>query len=121
MSEIEEIFEEVADYFSVMSEPARLKIIHAICQSERSVSEIVELTGSTQSNISRHLGLMCRLGLLERRREGNKIFYRMVDDTMIELCRSACNRIAATIEGRSQLKRELVDLMPPAAKRKSKA
>jgi len=120
MSEIEEIFEEVADYFSVMSEPARLKIIHAICQSEKTVSEIVEVTGSTQSNISRHLGLMYRHGLLARRREGNQIFYRMADDTMIELCRTACNRIAATFVDRGPLKRQLVNLMPPAAKRKSK-
>jgi DNA-binding transcriptional ArsR family regulator len=121
MSEVDEIFEEVADYFSVMSEPARLKIIHAICQSERTVSEIVEVTGSTQSNISRHLGLMYRHGLLAKRREGNQIFYRMADETMIELCRTACNRIAATIDDRGPLKRQLVNLMPPAAKRKSKA
>jgi len=120
MSEVDEIFEEVADYFSVMSEPARLKIIHAICQSERTVSEIVEVAGLTQSNISRHLGLMYRYGLLVKRREGNQIFYRMADDTTIELCRSACNRIAATIEGRSPLKRQLVNLIPPATKRKSK-
>ena len=85
MSEVDEIFEEVADYFSVMSEPARLKIIHAICQSERTVSDIVEVAGLTQSNISRHLGLMYRHGLLARRREGNQIFYRMADDTMIRL------------------------------------
>ncbi len=84
------------------------------------MSEIVEVTGLTQSNISRHLGLMYRHGLLARRREGNQMFYRMADDTMIELCRSACNRIAATIEDRSPLKRQLVKLMPPAAKRKAK-
>jgi len=120
MSEIDEIFEEVAEYFSVMSEPSRLKIIHAICQSERTVSDIVEVTGSTQSNISRHLGLMHRHGLLTRRREGNQIFYRMADDTMIELCRSACNKIATTIDDRRPLKRQFANLIPPVAKSRQK-
>lgn len=117
MSEIDEIFHEVADYFSVMSEPTRLKIIHAICQTERTVSEIVEATGSTQSNISRHLALMYRHGLLTRRREGNQIYYQMADDTLVELCRTACNRIAASIDDRKPLKRKLVNLMPPAGRR----
>lgn len=116
-NEIDEIFGEVAEYFSVMSEPTRLKIIHAICQSERTVSEIVEATGSTQSNISRHLGLMHRHGLVARRREGNQIYYQMADDTLAELCRTACNRIASRIDDRRPLKRQLVNLIPPASKR----
>ena len=113
MSEVDRIFDEVANYFSMMSEPMRLKIIHAVCRTERTVTEIVEETGATQSNVSRHLSLMYRHGLLSRRREGNQIFYRMADDTMVELCRSACNRIAAEIDDRSTLKRKIENLMPP--------
>lgn len=116
MTEVDKIFAEVADYFSVMSEPMRLKIIHAICRSERTVTEIVGETGATQSNVSRHLNLMYRHGLLNRRRDGNQIYYSMADDTMIELCRSACNRIAAQIDDRGAMKRKVANLMP-AAKR----
>ncbi len=121
MNEIDEIFGEVAQYFSVMSEPTRLKIIHAICQAERTVTEIVEATGSTQSNISRHLNLMHRHGLLSRRREGNQIYYQMADDTMTELCRTACNRIASRIDDRRPMKRQLARLMPPPGKRTVRA
>ncbi len=117
MNEIDKVFDEVADYFSVMSEPTRLKIIHAICKSEQTVAQIIEATGATQSNISRHLGLMYRHGLLTRRRDGNQIYYRMSDETMVELCRSACNRIAARIDDRLPLKRSLSKLMPLKTKR----
>ena len=55
-------------YFAVLSEPTRLKIMHAVCNGEKTVSQIVAETGATQTNISRHLGLMHRHGVLARRR-----------------------------------------------------
>lgn len=42
MDELDGVFEAVASYFSVMSEPMRLRILHAICRDEKSVNEIVE-------------------------------------------------------------------------------
>ena len=116
MEELDAVFDSVAAYFSVLSEPTRLKIMHAVCDSEKSVSEIVAATGATQTNVSRHLGLMRRHGVLTRRREGNQIYYRMADPTMMELCRSVCNRIAVTIDDHRPLKRQLLKLVPDAKK-----
>ena len=117
MDELDAVFDSVAAYFSVLSEPTRLKIMHAVCDAEQTVSQIVATTGATQTNVSRHLGLMYRHGVLARRREGNQIYYRVADETMIELCRSVCNRIASTIDERQPLRRQFLKLLPAAKKR----
>ena len=117
MEELDPVFDAVAAYFAVLSEPTRLKIMHAVCNGERSVSEIVAETGATQTNVSRHLGLMHRHGVLIRRREGTQVFYRVADPTMVELCRTVCNRIASTIEERRPLRRQFLKLLPALKKR----
>ena len=76
MAATQEVFESAARYFSVLAEPARLKIIHVLCCEEKSVNAIIAATGMAQANASRHLGLMYQTGLLSRRREGTQVFYR---------------------------------------------
>ncbi|MEK6245274.1 MAG: metalloregulator ArsR/SmtB family transcription factor [Pseudomonadota bacterium] len=117
MDELDPVFDAVAAYFSVLSEPTRLKIMHAVCMGEKTVSQIVAETGATQTNVSRHLGLMHRQGVLARRRNGNQIHYSVADPTMIELCRTVCIRIASTIDERRPLKKQLLKFLPPARKR----
>ena len=117
MDELDPVFDAVAAYFSVLSEPTRLKIMHAVCKGEKTVSQIVADTGATQTNISRHLGLMHRHGVLARRREGTQVIYRVADPTMVDLCRSVCNRIAGTLDERRPLRRQFLKLLPAAKKR----
>ena len=74
-------------------------------------------TGATQTNVSRHLGLMHRHGVLTRRKEGNLVFYSVADETMLELCRSVCTRIAGTIDERRPLRKQLLKLVPAQKKR----
>lgn len=87
------VFEAVARYFSLLGEPTRLRILHSICQDEKCVSDIITETGATQTNVSRHLGMMYQAGMLSRRRDGNQIYYRVADQVFIELCRAVCKQI----------------------------
>jgi DNA-binding transcriptional ArsR family regulator len=112
MHELDPVFSTVADYFSILSEPTRLKIMHSVCHGEKAVSDIVAETGATQTNISRHLALMHRHGVLARRKAGTQVYYSVADETMLELCRSVCTRIAGAIDERKPLKRQLMKLMP---------
>lgn len=112
MNEMDEVFEAVAAYFSVMSEPIRLKIMHAICQEERSVNQIAAELNATQTNISRHLGFMYRCGVLARRKDGNQVFYRISDVGMLEICRSVCIQIAGQVGDQRPLRKGLLKLMP---------
>ena len=111
MDEMSEVFESVARYFALLSEPTRLRITHAICQDEKSVNQIVEETGFTQTNVSRHLGMMYQGGVLSRRREGAQVFYRDADASFIELCRTVCIRVAAELEGDKNVKRSFKEFI----------
>ena len=112
MTELDDVFEVVAAYFSMMSEPTRIKIIHAICQEEKSVNQIVKELGATQTNVSRHLGLMYRSGVIARRKEGNLVFYRISDQAMVDICRAVCIKIAGQIDERQPLRKGLLKLVP---------
>ncbi|MFO1396166.1 MAG: metalloregulator ArsR/SmtB family transcription factor [Burkholderiales bacterium] len=106
--ELAHVFAAVAQYFGLLAEPTRLKIMHTICQDERSVSAIVAATGATQTNVSRHLALLLRAGVVSRRREGNTVYYRVADADFVEICRTVCVRIASRIEDQKPLRRELL-------------
>lgn len=120
MDKLKHAFDLVASYFNVLSEPTRLRIMHAICEEEKTVSQIVEELGATQTNISRHLNLMHRGGVLARRKDGNQVYYRAADADMVDICRRVCSRIAAQLDDKKPLRGSLLRLMPPA-KRKTRA
>jgi DNA-binding transcriptional ArsR family regulator len=117
MDKLDAAFSTVAGFFAILAEPNRLKIMHALCDGERSVNRIVADSGMTQTNVSRHLALMHRHGVLARRRDGNQIHYRIADDTMPELCRAVCLRMARTMDESRPLRRQLLKLIPPPKKR----
>ncbi|HTQ00455.1 MAG TPA: metalloregulator ArsR/SmtB family transcription factor [Casimicrobiaceae bacterium] len=106
--ELDRVFAVVARYFGLLSEPTRLKILHAICQDERSVTAIVATTGATQTNVSRHLALMHQAGVVSRRRDGNSVYYRVADPEFVEVCRSVCVHIASRIEDQKPLREDLL-------------
>ena len=117
MDELDPVFSTVAGYFSVLAEPTRLKIMHALCTGEKTVNAIVEETHATQTNVSRHLGLMFRHHMVKRRKVGTQVFYSVADPTMIELCREVCTRIASTIEERKPSRKHFLRLLPAPKKR----
>jgi len=109
--DLDRVFAVVARYFSVLSEPTRLRIMHTICQQERSVTAIVEATGFTQTNVSRHLALMHSVGVVGRRREGNAVYYQITDPEFVEICRTVCVRIAGQIDDQKPLKKDLLQFV----------
>ncbi|HJU99908.1 MAG TPA: metalloregulator ArsR/SmtB family transcription factor [Burkholderiaceae bacterium] len=96
-----EVFEEVSNYFFLLSEPTRLKILHALCAGERPVGEIVTEIESTQANVSRQLNMLYRARILGRRKEGTQVYYRIDDQATIDLCRTVCGQMASRIESRA--------------------
>jgi DNA-binding transcriptional ArsR family regulator len=106
---LEEVFDSVARYFGLLAEPMRLKILHTICSEARSVSEIVAATGATQTNVSRHLALLHRAGVVSRQRDGSAVYYQVLDPELTAICRAVCVRIASRLEDGGLLRRELLD------------
>ena len=67
----------VAQRFKVLGEPARLTLLAALQQGERSVSELVELTGRGQPNVSQHLSSLTHAGIVEVEKRGAQVYYRL--------------------------------------------
>ncbi len=114
-AELDRLFDVVSGYFGLLAEPTRLKILNTICDGERSVSEIVERVGSSQTNVSRHLNLMYGRGVLKRRREGATVFYSISDPAVVTLCRTACVHIAGQHDAPAMNSRMVKKFMPVKA------
>jgi DNA-binding transcriptional ArsR family regulator len=95
--QMEKVFTKVAEYFSVLSEPSRLRIMYAVCSGEKSVSEVVELCGSSQANVSRQLTSLHKSGILQRRKEGVTVYYSIADNATVEMCQTVCAKIAESL------------------------
>ena len=95
-----ELFDEVSNFFFLLSEPTRLKILHSLCHGERPVGEIVSAIEATQANVSRQLNMLFRAKILARRKEGTQVYYRIDDPATLEICQNACTRVAPNIMGR---------------------
>lgn len=94
----EDALELVAARFRALGDQSRLKILNALMGQERSVTEIVEQTGLTQTGVSRNLGLLRREGLVGRRADGNRALYRIVDPTVDRLCSIVCAALTEHVE-----------------------
>jgi DNA-binding transcriptional ArsR family regulator len=96
----EATFEEIAQRFRALSDPMRLKILYNLGTEELTVTDIVERTGGSQSNISKHLSTLLSHGLVHRRREGTSAFYSVTDLSIFALCDQVCGGIDRELAAR---------------------
>ena len=83
----------VARRFKALGEPARLELLAALQQGERSVSQLVEGTGRGQPNVSQHLKELVNAGLVAARREGTRAYYRIADPFVSRICDAVCRSV----------------------------
>ncbi|MDP6980240.1 MAG: metalloregulator ArsR/SmtB family transcription factor [Myxococcota bacterium] len=93
----EEALRLVATRFRALSDPTRLRILNLLMQGESGVQELVEASGLEQPNVSRHLSLLRREGIVERRAEGNRALYSIQDPTIVELCEIVCGGLSGRL------------------------
>jgi len=94
----DQVFDSVAELFSVLSTPIRLKIISAVCNGEKNVSELLAEIETTQPNMSQHLAMLYRSGVLAKRRDGTQIYYRLQSERVATLCRAVCTQVAIELD-----------------------
>ena len=87
----------VARRFAVLAEPMRLRLIQALFDGEKNVTELVEATQGTQANISRHLQTLIQAHVLTRRKDGLLVFYAIADPTIYQLCELVCGSLEKTL------------------------
>ena len=96
----DDALEQIATRFKVLSEPMRLRLLNALRDREKSVTDLVEETGAGQANVSRHLGLLYRYRMVARRKEGLNVYYRIADPAIFEICEVICRGLENDLDAR---------------------
>lgn len=90
----EPVLDRVCDRFRMLGDPTRLQIVNALhATDELMVGDIVDAVGVSYGSVSKHLALLRSHGLVARRRQGNRIYYRIDDPSLSELCDAVCKGI----------------------------
>jgi ArsR family transcriptional regulator, arsenate/arsenite/antimonite-responsive transcriptional repressor len=90
------LFDQVARRFRLLGEPARLQLLnHLHAHGETTVQDLVAATGQSQPNVSKHLRLLRAEGLVDHRRDGAFMYYRIADPTIAALCMLVCGHLRA--------------------------
>ena len=98
-----ELIEVVAERFKALSEPARLHILNVLREGEQTVSEVMDATGLSQANASKHLQVLHSLGFVLRRKEGQRVFYALAGNDIFRLCDIMCGRLEQETAARRKL------------------
>lgn len=85
-----EAFEAIAARFQLLADASRLRILHTLADGEKNVGDIITHTRLEQANVSKHLALLLKEGILARRKEGLFAYYRIVDPSIFRLCTVVC-------------------------------
>jgi len=80
------LFEMQAEICKTLTNPKRIEILSVLKNDEKTVTELVNALGASKANVSQHLAVMRHKGILNTRREGVNIFYRVANPKVIEAC-----------------------------------
>ena len=97
------VFESVAELFSLLSTPIRLRIIGALCNGEKNVSQLLSEINTTQPNMSQHLSTLYRAGVLGKRRDSTQMYYRLQSERVATLCRAVCTQVAIELDSQADV------------------
>jgi DNA-binding transcriptional ArsR family regulator len=87
--------DDVARRFALLGDPTRLRVVRAMHErGECTVGEIADAAGTSVANASQHLRRLASGGIAGRRRDGQAIRYRIIDDTIERLCAIVCDSVA---------------------------
>lgn len=97
----------MAEFFKVLSEVSRLQIICALRTGAKNVTELIEITGLGQANLSKHLKILAGAGIVSRQQQGVCAYYEIASPFVFELCELVCDALSVQIE---QQHRQLAQL-----------
>jgi DNA-binding transcriptional ArsR family regulator len=98
-----ELLAGIAERFKALAEPARLQLLQCLRGGDATVSDLVERTGLSQANVSKHLQLLFALGFVARRKEGLFAFYALADQDVFRLCDLMCGRMERELKAQQRL------------------
>jgi DNA-binding transcriptional ArsR family regulator len=98
----EQLMDGIASFLKALADPTRLRILHALQGGERCVNELLAELPCTQANVSKHLALLRAAGIVEFRRQGVQIYYRIADPAVFAICGVVCGALERSLDGRRE-------------------
>jgi DNA-binding transcriptional ArsR family regulator len=88
----------VAQRFRVLAEPMRIKLLDHLREGDATVTELQEVLGASQQNVSKHLGILHGAGMVSRTKDGNHTRYSIADEGVFELCEQVCGGVRRQLD-----------------------
>ncbi len=80
----------VAERFRILGEPMRIRLLDRLREGDATVGELADALGTSQQNVSKHIGVLARAGIVAREKEGNAVRCRISDPSVMALCEQVC-------------------------------
>ena len=80
------IYELQAEISKTLANPLRIAIIHYLKDGEKTVNDLTQTLGASQSNISQHLAIMRQRQIVRTRKEGSTVYYRVASPKISQAC-----------------------------------
>lgn len=90
--------EMIAERFRLLSEPMRIRILDVLRDGPMTVGAITGALDGSQQNVSKHLGLLLRAGIVTRRKEQTASVYEIADPSVFSLCEEVCGGLQRSLE-----------------------
>ena len=80
----------IAERFRVIGEPMRIRLLDALRDGPLTINELTAALGASQQNVSKHVGVLARAGIVGREKDGNRVRCFIADESVFELCELVC-------------------------------
>ena len=101
----DQLLDGIASFLKVLADPTRLRLLHALQGGERCVGDLLAELPCTQANVSKHLAVLRTAGIVECRRQGTQVYYRIADPAVFSICGVVCGAMQRSLdERRDELK-----------------
>ena len=93
----DELAELIARRFRALGDPLRVRVLDQLRDDELSVNALADRLAAGQQNVSKHLALLADAGMVSRRKDGNRVYYRIADPAIFDLCDEVCGSLQAQL------------------------
>jgi ArsR family transcriptional regulator len=114
------VYQAKAEFFRILGHPVRVRTLELLRDGERTVGDLQAALGLDSSGTSQHLGVLRTHGVLESRREGTSVYYRIKDPRTFQLLEVARQILTSNLTESQELLGQLADGAPRAVSRSSR-
>jgi DNA-binding transcriptional ArsR family regulator len=97
------IFENQAQILKALGQPTRLQILDLLKEGERCVCEIFPAISQEQANVSKHLSILKQAGILESRKDGLRVLYRIKNNEILNLIQGVTRMLKRQVKEQREL------------------